>query len=34
HQLERLADVCQKHLKISVIEDIIKDGKTTEASSA
>jgi adenosylcobyric acid synthase len=34
HQLERLADVCQKHLKISVIEDIIKDSKTTEASSA
>jgi adenosylcobyric acid synthase len=34
HQLERLADVCQKHLKISVIEDIIKDGKTTEALRA
>jgi adenosylcobyric acid synthase len=31
HQLERLADVCQKHLKISVIEDIIKDSKTTKA---
>jgi adenosylcobyric acid synthase len=30
HQLERLADVCQKHLKISVIEDIIKDSKTTK----
>jgi adenosylcobyric acid synthase len=34
HQLERLADVCQKHLKISVIEDIIKDSKTTMHSIA
>ena len=32
HQLERLADVCQKHLKISVIENIIRDGKTTKIS--
>jgi adenosylcobyric acid synthase len=34
HQLESLADVCQKHLKISVIEDIIKAGKTTRALCA
>jgi adenosylcobyric acid synthase len=34
HQLERLADVCQKHLKISVIEEIIKAGKTTRVLCA
>jgi adenosylcobyric acid synthase len=31
YQLERLADVCQQHLKISIIEDIIKQSKTTTA---
>jgi adenosylcobyric acid synthase len=30
-QLERLADVCQQHLKISIIEDLIKSSKTTKA---
>jgi adenosylcobyric acid synthase len=30
-QLERLADVCQEHLKISVIENIIRDSKSTTA---
>ncbi|NQZ86421.1 MAG: cobyric acid synthase [Colwellia sp.] len=34
NQLKRLANVCEKHLKISVIDDIIKDGKTTKASRA
>jgi len=34
NQLERLAYVCAKHLKISAINDIIKDGKTTKASRA
>lgn len=29
HQLERLATVCQQHLKISAIEDIINNSKTT-----
>ena len=31
HQLQRLADVCREHLKIPVIEDIIRNSKTTQA---
>ena len=31
HQLQSLADVCLEHLKIPVIEDIIRNGKTTQA---